>query len=526
MSFIYISDGFIIYPHRHLIERDSQSIQVRPKTFALLLMLLERPHEVLSKRDLLETIWDDVNVEEPVLVQSIREIRQLFGNPNIIQTHPRKGYAWAADVQKQSVQEHSAQQNSNTTDVTDSAKKANVSLQSQTSHTPHLLRRKSTYWIAFSIITVISVAIFFSVFMKPPHFFQWTHTATQPQTDVVIVLPVKNKIPDSDHDWVYLGAMDQLIGSLTSTKSVQVMESQYVLNLMQHAEMPKDYSTDDVARVFGVSGATLAVESQLSGSVEEYRLEYKLHFKNDIKRGVILEKNLPDALHKLCVVIAGYTGQSFNNTVNSQNAFTNELMARALEKFDVGDYDLARSFLTSLKQLEPDNIVARELLIQSLVRADQLDPAIEEINATIQLAKNLHTQEHASLHTALAIVNIRQGRPNDALKQLDEASKLAIQNNDVLYQAYSAQIRGSILQQSGDFALAQKSFEDALKYHNIIRCPVGIALTNLDLAKLFAAQGKTDLANTYFAEAKHWVEDHKLHQLTANLNSFTPNATQ
>jgi len=101
VSFVYISEGFRIHPHRQAIERDGEFISVRPKTFALLLSLIEHPQELLTKKYLLEKIWDDVTVEQAVLVQSIRELRQLFNSNEVIQTYPRKGYAWSADVQTQ-----------------------------------------------------------------------------------------------------------------------------------------------------------------------------------------------------------------------------------------------------------------------------------------------------------------------------------------------------------------------------------------------------------------------------------------
>jgi DNA-binding winged helix-turn-helix (wHTH) protein len=91
LSYVYLSQGFKIYPHAQAIEQGDNRVQVRPKTFALLLLLLDKPREVLDKRFLLDNIWDDVKVEEQVLVQSVRELRQIFGSADIIQTYPRTG---------------------------------------------------------------------------------------------------------------------------------------------------------------------------------------------------------------------------------------------------------------------------------------------------------------------------------------------------------------------------------------------------------------------------------------------------
>ncbi|MES2676170.1 MAG: winged helix-turn-helix domain-containing protein [Pseudomonadota bacterium] len=485
MSPVYISQGFTIYPHRQIIERGGETIQVRPKTFALLLLLLEKPREVLSKRYLLDTIWDDVMVDEQVLVQSIRELRKLFDSTEIIQTYPRKGYAWAASVQQQLLDEQKPPQ-------------------------PFLIplwRRTFALPLVFVALGVLAV-VFYS-------FLSHTRYA-EAQTEVVIVLPVKNQISGTDHNWVSLGAMDQLIKSLVSDKKVQVMDTHYVLNLMQHIKLPHVYETEQVARIFSASGATLIVESQLSGSVEDYRLDYKIHYKNHIERGALFETNLTDLLRKLAEAIAAPSGQPLAIAdVNSTTTFGNELMARALEKFDAGELELAQSLLLSLKQLEPDNIMARRLLADGLIRQGKLDLATAELTSAINIT---NTRESARLHFLLAQVRVQQGITAEALNILALAHQLAELNSDILYQGYIAQLRGNIQQQLGSFEAAEASYKDAIKYHGIIRCPVGVSLTRLHLVNLFSAQGKMDVARDEYAKAKHLIETHQLDYLLPELN--------
>lgn len=516
VEFIYLSAGFSIYPHQHLIKKDANSIQVRPKTFALLLLLLENPREVLSKRFLLDTIWDDVTVDEPVLVQSIREIRQLFGDADIIQTYPRKGYAWIAEVKKQTIEEeikpndtdalHIPQQ----TPTTDSAP------------APVILTAKkhSRTYMVLAAITLIICILFTSSWLYVKKTLSTQSTPSQ--TQVIVVLPVKNTIEGNDHNWVYLGAMDQLISSLTSSNNAQIMNVDYVLDLMQLAKIPKIYSSEDANRIFDVSGATLIVESKISGTVEEYQLEYNLHFKHDLKRGVILEKNLHDALHKLSRVIADQTGQSLSSISTSQNAFINELMARSIEKFNAQDFEAARTFLITLKQLEPDNLTVRELLVKSLVKL-QATTIHEEAQAAFELAKAQNKPEPATLHTFLAMADLTAGKADSALAQLDISDQLASVNSDILYQAYNGQIRGFILQQKGDFTRAENAYLSALKYYGIIRCPVGIAITHIDMSKLFSAQEKHAQATKHLAQAKALIAEHKLGSLIEMIPSEESN---
>ena len=74
------------------------------------------------------------------------------------------------------------------------------------------------------------------------------------------------------------------------------MPAEYVLLLMQHTEMSRDYKETQVNQIFEASGASLVVETRVSGSVEDYRLDYKLRRKKDIKLGVVFDKTMEGAL--------------------------------------------------------------------------------------------------------------------------------------------------------------------------------------------------------------------------------------
>lgn len=67
------------------------------------LVLLVREHGRLVEKDrFFEEVWDDVVVSDSALSQCIKEIRRLLGddaaNPRFIQTVPRHGYRFIADV--------------------------------------------------------------------------------------------------------------------------------------------------------------------------------------------------------------------------------------------------------------------------------------------------------------------------------------------------------------------------------------------------------------------------------------------
>jgi transcriptional activator of cad operon len=477
LSCIYLSQGFVIYPHRQTITRGEETIQVRPKTFALLLLMLEKPREVLSKTYLLDSIWDDVTVEEQVLVQSIRELRQLFGSAEIIQTYPRKGYAWAADVERQTATSAPVTTNTPLVDTPE----------------PRLWWRK-TYTVPALVIAIVIAlgGIFYALSAR----------SSAAQTEVVIVLPVKSQIPSNDYNWIPLGAMDELIHLLGSNQNVQVMSSEYVLGAMEHASLGRDFQTQDVARMFDVSGASLIVEAQIGGFVENYRIDYKLHFKKDIKRGVVFDRNLHQAIYQLGEIIVSHTGQPLHKPEEkAQATFNNELFARALEKKDAGEFELARTLLTSLKQLEPDNMIVRTSLVQVLIHLKDFVAAQSEIESTLALAQSIRAPERSELYFDLALIAKHQNQLVQALNYLNQAESFA----DEINSAYTQ---------------AQTAFEQALKLNTTIRCPIGISDNHLKLANLLALQGKRESALEHYNHAKSVIETHHLDTLQTNLAAF------
>ncbi len=73
-----------------------ERLPLKPKSFAVLQTLLERPQDLVTKEELLAAHWGDVAVGEAVLKTCIGEIRQTLGetasSPVLIETMHRRGY--------------------------------------------------------------------------------------------------------------------------------------------------------------------------------------------------------------------------------------------------------------------------------------------------------------------------------------------------------------------------------------------------------------------------------------------------
>ena len=93
------SVNYEVYPVSGKVFFEGKSLKIRPKTLQLLVLLLEAQNEIVTKKAILEQVWDDVLVDDQVIFQSIKELRKLFSGLDVIKTLPRKGYTWIENIQ-------------------------------------------------------------------------------------------------------------------------------------------------------------------------------------------------------------------------------------------------------------------------------------------------------------------------------------------------------------------------------------------------------------------------------------------
>ena len=92
-------DEFLVDPEARTLLRDGEPVPLTPKVFAVLLVLLEKPGQVVSKDELLRRVWPDSAVTEANLTQSISTLRKALGeraqDRRYVVTVPGQGYSFA-----------------------------------------------------------------------------------------------------------------------------------------------------------------------------------------------------------------------------------------------------------------------------------------------------------------------------------------------------------------------------------------------------------------------------------------------
>jgi Tol biopolymer transport system component/DNA-binding winged helix-turn-helix (wHTH) protein len=101
---IYEFGSFRLDVAERLLLREGETIQLQPKTFDLLLALVEHHGHLLEKDELLKLVWPDTFVEEANLSSNISLIRKALGDgengQKYIETVPKRGYRFVAGVRE------------------------------------------------------------------------------------------------------------------------------------------------------------------------------------------------------------------------------------------------------------------------------------------------------------------------------------------------------------------------------------------------------------------------------------------
>jgi DNA-binding winged helix-turn-helix (wHTH) protein/formylglycine-generating enzyme required for sulfatase activity/dienelactone hydrolase len=102
-SLVFLCNGIEIREREFSIVKNGEALPVEPRAFRVLLYLLRNPQRVITKEELLQSVWDDAVVTENSLARAILKLRQRLGDdprsPQYIETVSRIGYRFVGSVE-------------------------------------------------------------------------------------------------------------------------------------------------------------------------------------------------------------------------------------------------------------------------------------------------------------------------------------------------------------------------------------------------------------------------------------------
>ncbi|MCF2856375.1 winged helix-turn-helix domain-containing protein [Pseudoalteromonas sp. SMS1] len=458
----------------------AEILEIRAKTLQVLEILVANRERVVTKQELLNCVWRDVVVQEQVLVQSIKEIRDLLG-PDTIKTFPKLGYRWVIDIDVLSPPAH----------------KSKVHLK----------------WpvISFLVCLIIGCMVYVSI-----------NFSTSSRLPKVAFLPIENAMQDTLHDWVPIKGMDQLSQTLRLQSLLQVSEVDDVLlaverlhrsNLTHEASGPQYFF-----KLQQALDVNLIVQTRLTGYPQDLQLHYTLHSHLGPQQGVVLAQNVADALTELSHLLAQKYGQTTQITATQyDSAFSNQAFAKGVNAYLQRDYQAAIALFRSALVEQPNMLAARRYLAASLANIYQLEQAIRLLRGSLQIEDSVQSKkEHlrANLMIGYLLINWPQASDRQAEllvaeEYIAKAKQLAQSSQDKLFIAYSYEELGKIKRLQGQFSEATRWLLAALDYHKSFHGRYGQTAALIELARIAIAQNELGEAKRYFAQAMEIANDSK-----------------
>lgn len=451
------------------------SHNLRPKSYALLKLLVSAPGQVFSKADILTAVWPGTVVEEQAIFQCINELRKTFGAIEVIKTYPRKGYAWVLTV----------------------------CIESESSQNTEPRRRRLWPMLVSTtlLLNVVFIIWLFSVFQSD----RQGQPVTMPAGRTLLVLPVNVQQLDSSQHWLRYGAMDALIQQLQADRQLTVYQLADVLAILQRLPVAAE---PDISALFQVSGVTDIVQLELTGVPGDYHLLYSLYRSDSRSRGLLhshrIEQGLPLLAQQISVGLAD-TKLAAEHVFDEQ--FQSDLMATALTFLAADELDSARVFIESVLVTEPDHVFALYLLAGIYVQQEQPQNALLHVKRALPLISRPSPYQ-ARLLFLQGTALLQLGQLVEAATLFTEAAALAYQAQDWLYYAYSQSMAGNSALLQRDFATAYPLLTTALQYQQYLACPQGIAQSQLDLASYFLLLDQPQPAKEYLQQSKQLVTMH------------------
>jgi len=236
---IYSFDGFTLDPHRRVLLRDGQPVQLTSKAFDLLVALIESGGREVTKEELMERIWADQIVEDANLTVTMANLRKALGEKardhRFIVTIPGRGYRFVGESQPRAaliIEEHTRSQivieqerdNGDTIAVTalPAASSSNI-VRTEMSALPASAGRDGRASSSRRLIALASAVALLAITIGAYYFWSKRGSPTgAPQIKSIAVLPFKPLLVESRDESLELGMADTLITRLSNIREISV----------------------------------------------------------------------------------------------------------------------------------------------------------------------------------------------------------------------------------------------------------------------------------------------------------------
>jgi DNA-binding winged helix-turn-helix (wHTH) protein/TolB-like protein/tetratricopeptide (TPR) repeat protein len=423
---VFEFDDIRIEPRNFTVLKGGSALLLEPKTFLLLVFLIENRDRLIEKREILDVIWKDTAVTENALTREVGKLRKALGDdprsPKYIQTVHTRGYRFIAPVHVVDLSPEEPQP------VEDQRERA-------ISNVPRRTLAKTVGLALTGALVILAGLSFLNRIASANKSWEVRKSGTN-GVSTLAVLPFQSLGSVSTEQYLGLAMADALITKLGSSQRLAVRPTSTVLHYLN----PKQDSLI-LGRMMGV----------------DYVLEGKFQTQGDRIRFTV---------QLLCVSCAKASRWAASFDEKSGDIFhaedsISEQVVKALTLELTGDqYERLRKRETSDQDAHID--FAKGMKFMSMDTKEDLDKATEYFEHAVR-----RDPDYAAAWAELSDCYRRQewfgGAPPEYIAKAREAAKKAVALDETL--TYGHSMLGFIaFQFDWDFATAEREYQRAIKF--------------------------------------------------------------
>ena len=219
---VYRFDDFVVDPETWRLSRGGQEIHLEPVVLNLLIYLISHRDRLVTRRELMDTVWGDTVISESAVNQAVARLRKALGDDSAthryLETVHSKGYRFIAEVQETASPDHAG----------------------RVPAEPGKTAVRRVLLAGAAMVILVMLAVFWT---RAPE----RDTPQHEQIRTLAVLPLSNLTGEPEQDNYVDGMQDLLITELSQLSALRVTSRQSTKRY-RDSQLP----ATDIAKELGV----------------------------------------------------------------------------------------------------------------------------------------------------------------------------------------------------------------------------------------------------------------------------------
>jgi DNA-binding winged helix-turn-helix (wHTH) protein/tetratricopeptide (TPR) repeat protein len=454
---LYEFGRFRCDPREHLLLCEGKPVSLSPKSFDILVALVQSKGRLLTKDELMRQIWPDSFVEEANLTVNISALRRTLGRlpagQHYIETVPKLGYRFAAPVT-----EHRDENETVPAPQVPAEKKTASEIAAASPVSARWFRR---WWLPAAVPFLVTILVAAMLVFRAP--------AKLSDKDMIVLADFANSTGDS----VFDDALRQGLSSqLEQSPFLNLLSGERIAQTLSLMAQPKDSRlTHELAREICQRTGSAAV---LNGTIAQVGTRYLLTLKaincgngeslGSAEAQAVDKNHVLDALGKVASEMRYRLGESLVSVEKydapAENVTTPSL--EALKAYSLGyqamviksDYAASIQLFQRATSLDPNFAMAYARMGASYSDLNETARAAENVRRAYELRQRVSERERfyiAEHYEILVTGNLEAARKVDELLALTYPRDTPFNNLGLIYS------------ELGIYDKALAAFEAALK---------------------------------------------------------------